>query len=202
MIKVNLLALTGFGNIALKTLMDYKGNVKIMHLYTRKEKNEFPYYKERNIASLATDLGIDSEYIPCSGKWSIKDSVDINLIVTFHRILKERHLKKALFNINIHPSLLPSYRGPTPTNWMIYNNEKVCGLTAHILTKKIDEGPFILQKSYRLSVKADALLRRFLALKVEGIVRSLIKDYPNYKVIKSPYQESCYPSFYNTLKRA
>lgn len=197
MIKVNLLALTGFGNEALKTLLRYKEKVKILALYTRKEKATFPYYNEEKIMHLAIRLGVKVNDVPLKGSWFIDDQADINLIVTLHRILKEIHLQKARYNINIHPSLLPSYRGPTPTNWMIYNKEKICGLTAHILTKSVDTGPIIFQRCYPLTVKTDSALRRYLASKVNEAVNYLIDNFPNYNIMESKFKESYCPSFYS-----
>ncbi|NQT90520.1 MAG: hypothetical protein HQ558_04625 [Candidatus Omnitrophica bacterium] len=47
--------------------------------------------------------------------------------------------------INIHPSLLPKHRGPSPNYWVIKNKEAVTGLTAHYMNKEIDAGPIINQ---------------------------------------------------------
>jgi len=193
-IKINLFALTGFGNEALKQLLKYD-NVDILRIYTRFEFGEFPYYKEEKLSSLAFRNNISVIFVPRVGDWEVKESVDINLCVTFHRILKDKHLKMASLNINIHPSLLPSYRGPTPTNWMIYNKEKICGITAHYLTNDIDKGEIIYQKAYPLCVEKDQQLREFLSKKVKYAIRYIILNYPNYKIIKSKYPSSYYPFF-------
>jgi len=196
MIKINLLALTGFGNEALKTLLKYKDKVSVVAIYTRAEKGEFPYYAEENIARLAQRHGIKTFIVPSRGDWSIYEKVNLNLVVTFHRILRVKHLKMARYNINIHPSLLPSYRGPTPTNWMVHNKEKLCGLSAHILTDEVDNGPIIFQKAYALTAKTDYRLRRFLAKRVGAIINAIVKDFPDYCKVKSAFKESCYTSFY------
>ena len=164
-LRLNLLALTGFGNEALKCLSRLPG-VRVAALYTRQERGKFPHYEEENILELAGRLGIAAKVVDAKGDWEISDPADINLSVTFHRILRKKHLARGRFNINIHPSLLPSYKGPTPTNWMIANKEKLCGLTAHIMTEGIDEGALIFQKAYPLEAATDPLLRKFLAGKV------------------------------------
>ena len=46
---------------------------------------------------------------------------------------------------NIHGSLLPKYRGRTPHVWAIINNEKLTGITAHVIDKGCDTGPIIGQ---------------------------------------------------------
>jgi methionyl-tRNA formyltransferase len=198
-IKINLFTLTGFGNVVLKILLAL--DVKILKVYSRKEKGEFPYYKVENLSMLCKRRGIPIKFISRSRHWSIDNNADINLVSTFHRILSAKHLSQAKVNINIHPSLLPSYKGPTPTNWMIHNKSKVCGITAHYLNANIDGGEIIYQKKYKLKSKTDNRLRKFLADKAAYAVTYIIKHYPNYHPIKSKYEESCYSSYYKEIKK-
>jgi methionyl-tRNA formyltransferase len=61
-------------------------------------------------------------------------------------ILKKSVLEiQGLQAVNLHPSLLPNYRGPTPTFWMRYNSEPETGMTFHLMTPQIDVGPILLQ---------------------------------------------------------
>ncbi len=48
--------------------------------------------------------------------------------------------------INIHASLLPSYRGAAPINWAIINGEKKTGITTMLMDEGMDTGPILLQK--------------------------------------------------------
>ena len=47
---------------------------------------------------------------------------------------------------NLHPSLLPTYRGPSPLYWQIINDEPETGLTLHEVTDRIDAGNIIARK--------------------------------------------------------
>ena len=47
--------------------------------------------------------------------------------------------------LNVHPSLLPKYRGPSPIPWAIRNGERDLGMTIHRMTDKVDAGPIIVQ---------------------------------------------------------
>lgn len=47
--------------------------------------------------------------------------------------------------INLHPSLLPKYRGRAPVNWALINNEKTVGLTAHVIDEGMDTGNIAYQ---------------------------------------------------------
>jgi len=193
--RINLFALTGFGNVALKNLLS-TDKIEIIKLYTREEKNHFPYYKEEPIYELAKKNNIKVEFIDHKNDWSIDEESDLNLVVTFHRIFKKSHLKTSKVNLNIHPSLLPSYKGPTPTNWIIHNNEDECGITAHYLDEEIDCGMIIYQKSYPQKVKTDKELRKFLSQKVEDVIAFIIANYCNYDIIKNKYIESYYPHYF------
>jgi len=48
--------------------------------------------------------------------------------------------------INLHPSLLPAYRGPAPMPWAIINGEPITGVTTQLIGKKIDCGQILLQE--------------------------------------------------------
>lgn len=53
--------------------------------------------------------------------------------------------------INIHPSLLPKYRGPSPIESTITNGDKETGVTIMKLVAKMDAGPIYAQSSYKLA---------------------------------------------------
>ena len=50
--------------------------------------------------------------------------------------------------INFHPSLLPKFRGAHPHFWAIATGEKESGITAHLMTEKIDAGPIVAQLNF------------------------------------------------------
>jgi methionyl-tRNA formyltransferase len=47
--------------------------------------------------------------------------------------------------LNVHPSALPKYRGPSPVLWAIRNGDPHLGLTVHRMTERIDAGPVLAQ---------------------------------------------------------
>lgn len=51
-----------------------------------------------------------------------------------------------LGTLNVHPSLLPSYQGVSPTFWALANDEKITGITIHEMQKEIDEGAIYWQE--------------------------------------------------------
>lgn len=57
--------------------------------------------------------------------------------------------------VNLHPSLLPKYRGRASINWAILNGEETLGLTAHFVDEGMDSGDIIEQVSYQLTPEQD-----------------------------------------------
>ncbi len=81
-----------------------------------------------------------------------KNKIKIICLAGFLRILSNNFIKK--FNnkiINIHPSLLPRYKGLNTHYRAIKNKEKFSGCTVHYVNSKLDSGKIILQKKVRIS---------------------------------------------------
>ncbi len=87
--------------------------------------------------------------------------------------------------LNVHPSLLPEYRGPAPVPWAIYNGERETGVTIVTLTQEFDNGKIIVQEK-ELILPDDTthtLLTRLFTKGAELLVKILpryVKDFPNY----------------------
>ena len=93
-----------------------------------------------------------------SEKRILKDlkSNDIKLICLagFMKILSKDFIRKFKGKIlNIHPSLLPKYKGLNTHYRAIQNKEKYSGCTVHLVNSKLDSGKIILQKKVKLSKK-------------------------------------------------
>ena len=56
--------------------------------------------------------------------------------------------------INVHPGILPGYRGCSCVEWAIYNDDKV-GNTAHFMTEEYDQGPIIMSEWYKFPKNID-----------------------------------------------
>ena len=70
------------------------------------------------------------------------------------KILSRNFIKKFKGKIlNIHPSLLPKYKGLNTHERVILNNEKFSGCTVHIVNARLDSGRIILQKRVRINKK-------------------------------------------------
>ena len=84
------------------------------------------------------------------------------------KILSKKFIKK--FDgkiINIHPSLLPKYRGLNTHSRAIKNKDKLAGCTVHFVTAKLDSGKIILQKKIKISARDNSLSLAKKVLKQE-----------------------------------
>lgn len=59
--------------------------------------------------------------------------------------------------INIHPSLLPKYRGAAPVEWTLINGEKETGITVIKMDEEIDHGEIIVQEKFPITHEDNAL---------------------------------------------
>ena len=83
-----------------------------------------------------------------------KEKIQFICLAGFMKILSKNFIKK--FNgkiINIHPSLLPKYKGVNTHARAINNKEKFAGCTVHYVTTKLDSGKTILQKKIKILTK-------------------------------------------------
>ncbi|MDD3435537.1 MAG: methionyl-tRNA formyltransferase [Candidatus Gastranaerophilales bacterium] len=78
----------------------------------------------------------------------IKDlNADIAIVCSFNYKIPKALLETVKDGfINVHPSLLPKYRGPNPYSAVIINGEKETGITLHFMTEEFDRGDIIAQK--------------------------------------------------------
>ena len=83
-----------------------------------------------------------------------RKNIKLICLAGFMKILSKNFIKK--FNgkiLNIHPSLLPKFKGLSTHQRAIQNKEKFSGCTVHYVSPKLDSGKIILQKKVRISKK-------------------------------------------------
>ena len=76
-----------------------------------------------------------------------KKGIKFLCLAGFMKVLSNSFIKTFGYKIiNIHPSLLPKYKGLNTHRRVLKNNEKYSGCTVHFVTPKLDSGKIILQK--------------------------------------------------------
>ena len=79
-------------------------------------------------------------------KFLLHNNVDILLIGTWaEKIDKATFVIPKIATINVHPSLLPKYRGPNPYLQTIWKQENYSGISFHLVTEKYDAGAILAQ---------------------------------------------------------
>ena len=100
-----------------------------------------------------------------------KNNIKLICLAGFMKVLSDKFIKNFKYKIlNIHPSLLPKYKGLNTHKRVLKNKEKFSGCTVHYVTNKLDSGRVILQKKVRI-IKADneKTLRKKI-LKIEHLL--------------------------------
>ncbi|MFA7252533.1 MAG: methionyl-tRNA formyltransferase [Candidatus Paceibacterota bacterium] len=86
---------------------------------------------------------------------------ELYLVASYGKIISKKVLDTPKFGVlNIHPSLLPKYRGSSPLQTQILNDEKKVGVTIMQIDEQIDHGPIVAQKELEIKdwpVKFEAL---------------------------------------------
>ena len=94
-----------------------------------------------------------------------KKNINLICLAGFMKILSKNFIKKFKGKIiNIHPSLLPKYKGLNTHKKAIENNDKYAGCSVHFVTAKIDSGKIIMQKKVKIKKNdtVDSLSKKVL----------------------------------------
>lgn len=127
---------------------------------------------------------------------------DLGVVADFGIILKKEVLDIfPLGVINVHPSLLPKYRGPTPVQSAILNGDTKTGITIIKIDEKMDHGPIIYQEEFE--IRPGEFSQRFLPYlfrKAAEVLPEVINDYisENYELIEQNHDSATYT---NTFKK-
>ena len=100
-----------------------------------------------------------------------KNNIKLICLAGFMKILSDKFIKNFKYKIlNIHPSLLPKYKGLNTHKRVLENKEKFSGCTVHYVTNKLDSGRVILQKKVRIiKIDNEKTLRKKI-LKIEHLL--------------------------------
>ena len=77
--------------------------------------------------------------------------LQIDLIINVFGNFRFVRLLEKYECLNVHPSLLPAYRGRHPMHWALIRGEKTHGITIHRMNEQYDDGPILWQRKVSLS---------------------------------------------------
>jgi len=97
-----------------------------------------------------------------------KHKINFICLAGFMKILSKDFIKKFKGKIiNIHPSLLPKYKGLNTHERAIKNNDDFTGCTVHYVTGKLDSGKIVMQRKVKITAKDNSILLAKKVLKEE-----------------------------------
>ena len=107
-----------------------------------------------------------------------KNNIEMICLAGFMKILSKNFIKKFKGKIlNIHPSLLPKYKGLNTHERALNNKEKYSGCSVHFVNSKLDSGKIILQKKVKISKNetATSLAKKILAQEHKLYPKAILK---------------------------
>ena len=136
------------------------------------------YAKKTNINNIVIKYSNRKSFEDRLFKLLKRNNVDLICLAGFMKILSGKFIKKLNKTIlNIHPSLLPKYKGLNTHNRAIQNKDKYSGATVHIVNDKLDSGKIILQKKVKI-LKSDnkkSLEKKVLKIEHKIYPKAIIK---------------------------
>ena len=108
----------------------------------------------------------------------LKYKIRLICLAGFMKILSKKFILKFEGKIlNIHPSLLPNYKGLNTHRRVIENKEKFTGCTVHLVNTRLDSGKIILQKKIKILKKdnENSLAKKILKLEHQLYPRAIVK---------------------------
>ena len=121
-----------------------------------------------------------------------KYNADIMVVIAFGQILPKEILDMTPYGcINVHASLLPSYRGAAPIQWAVIDGEKESGVTTMMMDVGLDTGDMLEQKAIPLDEKetGGSLFDKLSALG-GSMILSTLKGLENGTITRTPQGES------------
>ena len=106
------------------------------------------------------------------------NKIDLICLAGFMKIISKNFIKNFKGKIlNIHPSLLPKFKGLNTHQRAINNNEKFSGCTVHYVSAKLDSGKIILQKKVKIKQNENkkSLEKRILAQEHKLYPKAILK---------------------------
>lgn len=121
---------------------------------------------------------------------------DLAFSVFYDKIIKDWFINKCDRILNLHNGPLPKYRGVSPINWALKNEETMHGVTIHEITPGIDDGPIISQIQYSIYPEFDEVITVYKRALNYGWI--LFKEtMPILDKIRARKQDESISTYYN-----
>jgi methionyl-tRNA formyltransferase len=127
--------------------------------------------------------------------------IDLAISVFYDKIIKPNFIASCSRLLNIHNGPLPKYRGVSPINWALKNNEPRHGVTIHEITPGIDDGPIVAQVEYSIYPEFDEVIDVYNRSLEYGWVL-FTQTIPILDKIRPRPQDDAIATYYNATQNA
>jgi methionyl-tRNA formyltransferase len=178
---------------ALVRLADSEHNVAAVYTRPDKPSGRGRGIFESPVKRTAGELGMDVRQIESFR--SVDDVVglarlmpDVIIVASFGIILPQSVLDIPPYScLNLHPSLLPRYRGPTPVPTAILAGDDVTGTSIMLIEKKIDSGPILAQRKVPIepSDTTQSLTEKLAQVSADLLIE-ILPDWLSHSIMPQP----------------
>lgn len=128
---------------------------------------------------------------------------DVCIVAAYGKLIPKRYLDTPRLGfLNIHPSLLPMYRGPSPIQTAILDGATTTGVSIMLLDEEMDHGPIIAQETWDIPGGFDAgACETELARIGAGLLLRILPSYADGSTIPAP-QDHAAATFTHKFTRA
>lgn len=164
---------------SLKAVIDQGHNIEMVISQPDRPKGRGLKVERGQVASFADSSGLT--VVQPLKLADIKDEIlglDIDgaVVVAFGKLLPDWLLHVGRFGcINVHPSLLPKYRGASPIEWSLLKGDNQTGVSIMKLTEGMDEGPIFIQSKVDIETydNRQTLSRKLSNVAAEALINTL-----------------------------
>ncbi|PIP21713.1 MAG: hypothetical protein COX39_01470 [Candidatus Nealsonbacteria bacterium CG23_combo_of_CG06-09_8_20_14_all_40_13] len=168
-----------------------RGNVlKTSAVALAAKQDNIPLFQPENLA--------DSHFV----KQLYELKPDMIVVCAYGKILPKEILDIPKYtSLNVHPSLLPKFRGPTPIQNAILAGEKTTGVTVIAMDEQIDHGPIVITDKIKIAPAANAekLAQKLSQLASWTTIKAIVNIV--YKKVRPQVQDDSQATFTHLLKK-
>ncbi len=204
-LKIVFMGTPEFGAIVLDELI--KGDFKPILVITTPSKpvGRKQILTPSPVKIIARKNNIPVEQPEIIKNWKLKIenlNPDLGIVAAYGQIIPKDILNIPKYGfLNVHPSLLPKYRSPSPIQAAILNGDKKTGVTIMLMDEKIDHGPILAQKTLEIEEKetGETLHNKLANLGASLLMESISRW--TRKMIKSKPQDEKKATYTKILAR-
>ncbi len=116
---------------------------------------------------------------------------EVFIVASYGKILPREILDVPKYGvINVHPSLLPKYRGPSPIPAQILHNEKEFGVSIMLLDEEMDHGPILAKRAYPNEDQDAPTLTEFLGREGGKLLTEVLPEFVERKISPMVQEEA------------